>query len=66
MTPPALHRKHVAYEQDWARTQRRLLSLSTDSKQVLVPDSDHYIQFDQPRVVIDAILGELQGRARGR
>lgn len=65
-TPPALHSKHVAYEQGWARTQRRLLPLSTDSKQVLVPDSDHYIQFDQPRVVIDAILGELQGRARGR
>jgi pimeloyl-ACP methyl ester carboxylesterase len=65
-TPPALHSKHLAYEHDWARTQRRLLSLSTDSKQVLVPDSDHYIQFDQPRVVIDAILGELQGRVRGR
>ncbi len=65
-TEPALHSKHVAYEQGWARTQRRLLSLSTDSKQVLVPNSDHYIQFDQPEVVIDAILGELQERPRGR
>ena len=65
-TPPALHRKHLAYERGWARTQRRLLSLSTDSKQVLVPHSDHYIQFDQPKVVIDAILGELQGRGQGR
>lgn len=59
-TQPALHSKHLAFEQDWARTQRRLLPLSTDSKQVLVPNSDHYIQFDQPKVVIDAILGELQ------
>ncbi|HUA25493.1 MAG TPA: alpha/beta hydrolase [Steroidobacteraceae bacterium] len=65
-TPPALHKKHVAYEQGWARTQRRLLSLSTDSKQILVPYSDHYIQFDQPKVVIDAILGELQERRRHR
>jgi len=59
MTPPALHGKHLAYERDWAQTQRRLLALSTDSKQVLVPDSDHYIQFDRPKVVIDEILGEL-------
>lgn len=64
-TPPALHRKHLEYEHDWARTQRRLLSLSTDSRQVLVPKSDHYIQFDQPKVVIDAILGEMSGRQAG-
>jgi pimeloyl-ACP methyl ester carboxylesterase len=65
-TPPAVHKKHVAYEQGWARTQRRLLSLSTDSKQILVPHSDHYIQFDQPGVVIDAILGEVQEHPRHR
>jgi pimeloyl-ACP methyl ester carboxylesterase len=62
MTPPALHGKHFAYELDWARAQRRLLSLSTDSKQVLVRDSGHYIQFDRPNVVIDAILSELANR----
>jgi pimeloyl-ACP methyl ester carboxylesterase len=65
-TRPSVHSRHVAYEQGWARTQRRLLSLSTDSKQILVPDSDHYIQFDQPKVVIDAIVGELQERTRRR
>jgi pimeloyl-ACP methyl ester carboxylesterase len=59
MTPPALHNKHFAYEHDWAQAQGRLLSLSTDSKQVLVRGSGHYIQFDKPKVVIDAILGEL-------
>ena len=58
-TPPALHRKHVEAEHDWARTQRRLLSLSSDSRQVLVPKSGHYIQFDQPEIVIDAILSEM-------
>jgi pimeloyl-ACP methyl ester carboxylesterase len=60
-TPPAVHQKHLGFEADWARTQRRLLSLSSDSQQTLVPKSDHYIQFDQPKVVIDAILGELPG-----
>lgn len=58
-TPPAVHQKHVGFEDDWARTQRRLLTLSSDSQQILVPKSDHYIQFEQPQIVIDAILGEL-------
>lgn len=66
MTPPALHRKHFAYEHDWARTQRGLLSLSMDAKQVLVPDSGHYIQFDRPEVVVDAILSELPSRQNER
>jgi pimeloyl-ACP methyl ester carboxylesterase len=58
-TPPALHRKHAALEQRWARTQRRLLGLSSGARQILVPNSGHYIQFDRPKVVIDAILSEL-------
>lgn len=62
-TPPAVHKKHMAEEREHARTQARLLSLSTDSKQVLVPDSGHYIQLDQPQIVIDAILGELPKHA---
>jgi pimeloyl-ACP methyl ester carboxylesterase len=61
-TPPALRKKHLASERDHALTQRRLLSLSTDAKQVLVSNSGHYIQLDQPQVVIDAILGELPKR----
>lgn len=62
-TPPVVHKKHMAEEREHARTQARLLSLSTDSKQVLVPDSGHYIQLDQPQIVIDAILGELPKHA---
>lgn len=62
-TPPAVHKKHMADEREHARTQARLLSLSTDAKQVLVPNSGHYIQFDQPQIVIDAILGELAKHA---
>ncbi|MGH8113725.1 MAG: alpha/beta fold hydrolase [Rhodanobacteraceae bacterium] len=58
-TPPAVHKKHMAFEREHALTQARLLSLSTNAKQVLVPNSGHYIQLDQPQVVIDAILGEL-------
>lgn len=62
-TPPAVHKKHMAEEREHARTQARLLPLSTDAKQVLVPNSGHYIQLDQPQIVIDAILGELPKHA---
>jgi len=58
-TPPAVHEKHLASERSHARTQASFLSLSTDAKQILVPNSGHYIQLDQPQIVIDAILGEL-------
>lgn len=64
MTPPAIHRKHYAFELEWARAQRKLLSLSSDSNQTLVRESSHYIQFDRPKVVIDAILSELPERAQ--
>ncbi|MBD8874061.1 alpha/beta hydrolase [Rhodanobacter sp. DHB23] len=62
-TPPALHKEHLAYEQEHAKTQASFLLLSTDARQTLVPDSGHYIQLDQPQVVIDAILGELPEHA---
>lgn len=64
-TPPALHKQHVADEREHALTQARLLSLSTNAKQVLVPNSGHYIQLDQPQIVIDAILGELPKHGGG-
>jgi pimeloyl-ACP methyl ester carboxylesterase len=66
LTPPSVHREHFLFEHDWARAQRQLLLLSGNSKQVLVPRSGHYIQFDEPRLVIDAILSELPSRQGGR
>ena len=35
--------------------QKDLLKLSTDSEQILVPNSSHYITEDQPKVIIEAI-----------
>jgi len=61
-TPPALHLKHLASERSHAESQASFLSLSSDARQILVPDSGHYIQLDQPQIVIDAILGELAGQ----
>jgi pimeloyl-ACP methyl ester carboxylesterase len=44
--------------------QQELVNLSTQGKQVVVKDSGHYIQWDQPAVVIDAIR-EIMAQVRG-
>ncbi len=54
-----LHGRGAAFERRWASVQRRYLSLSSNAKQVLALRSGHYIQLDQPRLVIDAIREEL-------
>jgi pimeloyl-ACP methyl ester carboxylesterase len=54
-TPPEVHRRHLASEREWAQVQRADLPLSTRSRQILVPKSGHYIQLDQPQVVLAAI-----------
>lgn len=49
----------VAFRDDftriWNELQQGLLSLSTNSQHILAPLSGHYIQLDQPDLVIDAI-----------
>jgi len=39
----------------WSKMQKDFLLLSTDSKQILVPESGHYINQEQPQVIKDAI-----------
>ncbi len=39
----------------WDKMQKDLLNLSTDSKQIIVPNSSHYITQDQPKVIEDAV-----------
>jgi pimeloyl-ACP methyl ester carboxylesterase len=58
-TPPALHRKHLMFEHKEALRQARWLSLSSNSKQIFAMKSGHYIELDQPQVVIDAIRQEI-------
>ncbi|MFP5231737.1 MAG: alpha/beta fold hydrolase [Acidobacteriota bacterium] len=58
-TPPDIHARHLADESHWAAVQRQYLSLSTNSRQILATQSGHYIQFDQPSLVIAAIRSEI-------
>ncbi len=59
-TPAKLHAKHARFEREHRESQMRFLSLSTDSKQFFAPSSGHYIQFDDPQLVIRAIRDVLR------
>ncbi|MNK03946.1 haloalkane dehalogenase [compost metagenome] len=39
----------------WSKMQKDFLLLSTDSRQILVPNSGHYINQEQPEVIVNSI-----------
>ena len=43
------------FEREWARMQKELTGLSSQGKQVIAQKSGHYIQLDEPELVIAAI-----------
>ena len=43
----------------WGQLQKDLLDLSTNSKQVLASQSGHMVPFDQPELIVDAIIQQL-------
>lgn len=50
---------------NWTDAQQRLALLSTQSQLIVPPGSGHYIQWDHPAVVIDAIR-QVVAQARGQ
>jgi len=57
----AYHHKGAppAFEVTWQRLHRAWLSLSSDAQYIAATKSGHYIQFDQPNLVINAIRDEI-------
>jgi pimeloyl-ACP methyl ester carboxylesterase len=53
--PNAHDPKHLEYEHQIGLAQARLLTLSSNAKQIFVPNSSEYVQFDCPDAVVDAI-----------
>ena len=45
----------VAIDRAWKAGHDRLAALSTRGSNIMVPGSGHYIQYDQPQAVIDAV-----------
>ena len=54
-TKPADRPEHVKYEQETTLAQARWLTLSSNAKQIFARHSSEYIQFDEPKTVINAI-----------
>lgn len=53
--PPPMSLDHLKYEYDRALAQSRWLSLSSDSRQIFATRSSEYIQFDDPKLVVDTV-----------
>jgi len=55
----------AAMNRAWKAGHEKLAALSTHGTDTVVPDSSHYIQYDQPQAVIDAVkraVSEIRGR----
>ena len=63
-TRPPNTPEHVMYEQQTTSAQARWLTLSSNAKQIFVPNSSEYIQFDAPEYVINAIH-DVYDQAKG-
>jgi hypothetical protein len=48
----------------WLELQRELAQLSTNSRHVISEESQHFIQQDEPELVIEAILWVLEEVSR--
>ncbi|MGA7274334.1 MAG: alpha/beta hydrolase [Candidatus Udaeobacter sp.] len=55
--------EHLKYEQETTLAQARWLGLSSNAKQIFARNSSEYIQFDEPKTVINAIR-EVYDQAR--
>ena len=44
-----------AFMNIWMDLQKNYLSLSTNSKHILAPNSGHYVQLDEPQIVVEAV-----------
>ena len=53
--PNAHDPKHLEYEHQIELAQARLLALSSNARQVFVPNSSEYAQFNNPDSVVEAI-----------
>ena len=55
LAPPFLQEQFDQLDEAHTRTQAALTQGSQNSEQIIAEDSGHYIHFEQPDLVIDAI-----------
>jgi pimeloyl-ACP methyl ester carboxylesterase len=56
--PPAFSQE--AFEAAWRQGQARLAALLPDARHAIATESDHYIQVEQPALVVDAIRAVVE------
>ena len=56
LVPPA---RRASLQSQWEDLQRRLLALSSRATQSMAPRSGHFVQRDDPRIVINAIAAMI-------
>jgi pimeloyl-ACP methyl ester carboxylesterase len=56
------HSVSPAREMLWETTNASIAAEATNGKQIIARGSDHFIQLDQPKVVVDAILETLPSK----
>ena len=61
LVPPA---RRASLQGQWETLQRRLLALSSRATFSMTPRSGHFVQRDDPRIVIDAIAAMVAGARR--
>ena len=49
------------FMKEWVKMQTEFLSLSSNSKQIMADKSGHYVQLDQPELVIEAVRSIVTG-----
>jgi len=54
--------QQAQFEREWTAMQSELAGLSTNSKRIIAETSEHYIQLDQPDLVIESILELVNNR----
>jgi pimeloyl-ACP methyl ester carboxylesterase len=50
----------AGFGETWLRMQHSLLALSPRSRQILADGSSHFVQFEQPQVVVQAVLQAIE------
>lgn len=53
--PILSEQENARYDTTWHELQRELAGLSSNSRQIIAEDGGHYIQLDEPNLVIDAV-----------
>ena len=62
----AAHREDsAAFRETWSRLQRKMAAAIPNARRIDAAKSDHYIQFDQPELVVSAV-SEMVRAARSR